>query len=360
MDKFLAEAAYKTLEKGVEKSVKKGVEKNIFEDIAKFSETTAEKNILERKYNELQKFMRDTESRQKLETLKFERRPENLTKDIVTRMYQDGLTPESWQRANYNERYEMLRKAADIMSQEMMIPDSVRSRLMLDVDQLEGNCNGATNKFITELPDGEIVMSDIPMVTIDVDRILLYDSSKAYTTLFHEMVHVLEEASVLENELWSEDVKYWKDDILSYKGVPAKNVDYFTGAMEATAHMQDGLFEKVYLGKYQDNQNELKKAAAALNQAEAEPLFASSNSLERLESYQRELDYEKKMLSEAKEKAEYYANNLNHPKRYTSFDGKINYSVLNDFKFELDKWKKEVSKRENNISIIKSNISSLS
>lgn len=182
-----------------------------------------------------------------LNEIREERRPEKLIKDVSARMYREGLTPGAWNQAAVDGRKEMLKKAADIMAQEMLLPQDIRRQLLVKFDNLPEKENGNTNMFVRLIDGTNTCQMDQPVITMDQARLINGTCADNYSTLFHEMVHVMQDISITEQIPWTENVSYWRNDYQKYTPpVPGHYISYVTGPMEAYAHAQDALFKKVY------------------------------------------------------------------------------------------------------------------
>lgn len=342
--------------KMTEAALKKQIEKNIRPELRRhpiFSEVSFKSNLLEAKLKEMK-----TRQETYLRTVGVERRPEKLTRDVVARLYQNDLTQWHWARANQQERLNMLRTAADIMAQEMLLPAEVREKLQVKVDNLGDGVNGATNKFVHIDDNKKASITSAPTITLSQQRMMDDNCVNAFSTLFHEMNHVMQFVSVTEDTPWTENVEYWRENIENYVGGSGSYIDYVTGPMEAYAHAQTALFEKVYNAQF--SEPIILRAKDIPDSAEA-PSFAAEISFtsksDRLSDYQNELRHQTKLYSEATKWINYYSAKLKNPP--LAIGGKPDFSAINGFQSELKKWEKEAKKYGHAISILNTNIYNL-
>lgn len=230
-------------------AMKNEIKKAAFRELQRktmFSETAASNSVLENKYQALMKNIWAQRRQDYLIKVQTERRPEQLTRDVVSRMYKSGLTEKEWKKAGSSERLDMLQKAADIMAQEMLLPQDIRSQLEVCAKKLPDDTGGETNRFIS-IKDGDRAVA-VKKPVIEINKVKLQKASctEAYSTLFHEMNHVMQQVSITESSPWTENVEYWRDNLQNYADGDSGYIDYVTGSLEAYAHAQQALFEKVY------------------------------------------------------------------------------------------------------------------
>lgn len=118
-------------------ALKKGVEKEIgrrLQTHMRLSELSTSQRILDGKCRALQ-------PREALETPRAQaaralmgRRPEQLTSDVAARLLRTPPTQEMWAQADLPARVELLNQAAQVMAQEMLLPQAVRNGLQVCVD----------------------------------------------------------------------------------------------------------------------------------------------------------------------------------------------------------------------------------
>ena len=179
-------------------------------------------------------------------TVRTERRPEKVVKDVSKRLVHEGYTPEAWNRADVSEREALIRKAADVMSQEMLLPQEIREQIRIEYKELS-NAYGETNVFIEPVEGSNTFrITGNPVITLDKNRLKTASGIENLGTLFHEMTHVLQEVSVTERRPWTENVSYWKKSIKEY-GPFTTWSEYVTAPLEAYTHANTALFKKVYL-----------------------------------------------------------------------------------------------------------------
>lgn len=209
-------------------------------------EVNAKKTELDRKYEALRAKIKQSDLQARLREVQAERRPEKLIADVTDRMYEEKLTPLAWATGDRFARRAMIERASQIMAEEMRLPDEIRDKLAIQFRWLGEKTNGQTTAFVRESDSGKMEQIVSPEVVINDGLLDGLDSAQPYTTLFHEMLHVLQQVSVLEAVPWDDDVKHWEKNLRGYKGTPKRYVDYLTGPMEAYAHANGELFRKVY------------------------------------------------------------------------------------------------------------------
>ena len=104
-------------------------------------------------------------------TVRTERRPEKVVKDVSKRLVHEGYTPEAWNMADVSEREALIRKAADVMSQEMLLPQEIREQIRIEYKELS-NAYGETNVFIEPVEGSDTFrITGNPVITLDKNRL---------------------------------------------------------------------------------------------------------------------------------------------------------------------------------------------
>lgn len=183
--------------------------------------------------------------------LAFERRPEKMAFDVCSRLIEGGFNYESWIFSDIEGKKEMLKNALEIMSQELMVPYQC-GEIELKFEDLE-DCNGVTDHSLVLDGAGSYRITETPTITLDIDKITNENFIQNMGTLFHEMLHVMQYAAALEPVPYTDDVIYWRDNIVRRELYDGKGyTPYITSPLEAYAHAQTELFEKTYLGMLDD------------------------------------------------------------------------------------------------------------
>ncbi|MBR3975735.1 MAG: hypothetical protein IKJ88_07750 [Clostridia bacterium] len=183
--------------------------------------------------------------------LAFERRPEKMAFDICSRLIKGGFNYQNWSACDIEGKKEMLKNALEIMSQEMLVPYQYGD-IELKFENLE-DCSGfaAHSLIFTETDSYHI--AETPTITLDIDKITNENFVKNMETLFHEMLHVMQYAATLEPVPYTDDVVFWRDNIVREELYDGEGyTPYITSPIEAYAHAQTELFRKTYLGMLND------------------------------------------------------------------------------------------------------------
>ena len=200
------------------------------------------------------------------EMLKIERHPAKLPADVALRIVEDSETfsAEKWAEGSFEDRVDMLNKAFEIIAEEACIPqEAIDSGIVLprDFGDRPGEeTNAAVNIFVNATEDGKIYQ-DMPIIISFNENHLLdpnYNFHDAISTLYHEVIHAMQQQSVCEGGTtftYAEMQKEWREDIMSsitdnpVEFNKSKNrsdyIDYISGPMETYAHLQTDYFKKI-------------------------------------------------------------------------------------------------------------------
>lgn len=186
--------------------------------------------------------------------LSLERRPEKMAYDVSARLINNGFTCENWTKCDVEGKSAMLKNALEIMAQEMMVPYNFGS-IDLKIKDIAGNYEGITwHSILVNGNRTNYALTEVPNIEIDTSLVTDENFTKCIVTLYHEMIHVMQYAAGLEAVPYSQEVAYWRDNIINqerYKG--NGYTSYYTSPIESYAHAQDGLFLKVFTGMLADN-----------------------------------------------------------------------------------------------------------
>lgn len=193
-----------------------------------------------------------------------ERHPAKMAKDVAERLAGDPerFSQEAWERADADERLAMLQDAFRVICEEACIPPELAATAELTDGNLlfteDGVVVANTNIFLRTDMNGELYAAEPIRVTFNRNLLEMseFNYYSAVSTLYHEMIHVMQQVSVVEGGAftYSEMVKEWEQDIrktLSPDGINQLDelyTEYLSEPMETYAHMQQAYFELMLQG----------------------------------------------------------------------------------------------------------------
>ena len=205
-------------------------------------------------------------SENEVSALQQERHPSRFPADVAGRLVEEGdrFTEATWQISSPEERLNMLNDAFKIIAEEACIPQEMIDSGFVYAkeysNQDEGVTNAACNVFVGLKEDGNLFVKDPISISFNAEHLAdpNYDFHTAIGSLYHEVIHAMQQQSVCETGntfVYEEMRKEWKTDIvsrLSNQPVDFNKsfnksdfIDYITGPMETYAHMQTDYFKKI-------------------------------------------------------------------------------------------------------------------
>lgn len=176
-----------------------------------------------------------------------------ISKECSEYLCDYGITPWAWQDADLEQRMKMLEKATEIIGKELKLPQ----------DWLQGikpvavsgeNCKAQASCIAIQLNNGGFKIVGIPTLSVSTDC-LTGDYFEAMETIYHEMIHMKQYASIdrvapgsTTDTRLLDLIKYWKTN----NGTSKKRVDYLTSPSEADAWSQGLYFKEVLEAVIQD------------------------------------------------------------------------------------------------------------
>lgn len=247
-----------TMKKFIESAAKKELSPN--EKLIKLNPVSVT-NTTERRALNTGRGLRTGIYEQNYAALSIERRPEKMIYDICSRLHNGGFTYKNWISCDLEGKKVMLNNALSIMAQETHLPREIGEQLQLRFDTLE-SANGETNIFIRHFPEtNQYMIINTPTITFNENVISNENFVKNLGTLFHECLHIMQQTATIEPFQYNADVVYWKDNMTRFGAYNNGSLtSYYSSPMEAYAHAQTGLFEKMYTGMMIDLENMKRRA----------------------------------------------------------------------------------------------------
>lgn len=169
-----------------------------------------------------------------------------VSKECSEFLYDYGITPGAWKEAVPEQRMDMQKKAAQIMSKELSFPEEWTNSIELVA--VHGEENKALAKCeVNHLSGGGIDVLGVPAIEVDVDH-CTDDYFEAMYDIYHEMIHIKQLASVNRlSPTAATDPRLL--DLINYfeTGSPdhTSKVNYLSSPPEAEARVQALYFEQM-------------------------------------------------------------------------------------------------------------------
>lgn len=170
----------------------------------------------------------------------------DISKECSEYLCDYGITPWAWRDANLEQRMEMLEKATEIIGKELNLPqDWVQG---IKPIATSGESYIAQASCITrQLNNGGVEIVGIPTLSINTDC-LTGDYLEAMATIYHEMIHMKQYASIncvapgLTTDTRLLDLI---KDLKNNHGTPKTRVSYLHSPYEAEAWAQESYFKEM-------------------------------------------------------------------------------------------------------------------
>lgn len=157
-----------------------------------------------------------------------------------------NITPWEWENAELEQRVNMLRKATEIIAKELNLPEKWIDEINpIIVSEKEYAAQASCT--IIPLNNGGVGIIGTPKLTINLDC-LTNDYFEAMSTVYHEMIHMKQYASIdcINPEL-TEDSRLLDliDDLKTGDNDSASRVSYLCSPYEAEAWAQELYFKEM-------------------------------------------------------------------------------------------------------------------
>lgn len=157
-----------------------------------------------------------------------------------------GITPWAWQEATLEQRMDMLRTATKIMANELKLPEEWISAIEPTIVSNERYMAAASCR-IRLLSNGGVNIIGVPTLNVNIDY-LTDDYFEAMTTIYHEMIHVKQYASIdcIIPELTTDSrLLDLINELKISDGNFTSNVSYLYSPYEAEAWAQESYFKRM-------------------------------------------------------------------------------------------------------------------
>lgn len=157
-----------------------------------------------------------------------------------------GITPWAWQEAGIEQKMDMLTTAAKIIAGELKLPEewiqAIEPIAVSGEDYMaQASCR------IKHLNNGGVDIVGIPTLNVNVDY-LTDDYFEAMATVYHEMIHMKQYASIdcVAPDLTTDSrLLDLIKDLKTNNGMPKNRVSYLYSPYEAEAWAQESYFKKM-------------------------------------------------------------------------------------------------------------------
>lgn len=157
-----------------------------------------------------------------------------------------GITPWAWQKATLEQRMDMLRTATKIIAKELNLPEEW-IRGIEPVAVSEEDYMAMASCEIRSLNHGGVDIVGTPTLSVNIDY-LTDDYLEAMATVYHEMIHMKQYASIdcVAPDLTTDSrLLDLIDELKTNNGTPKNRVSYLYSPYEAEAWAQESYFKKM-------------------------------------------------------------------------------------------------------------------
>lgn len=157
-----------------------------------------------------------------------------------------NITPWAWKEADFTQRMDMMKRAAHIMANELRLPEEWANAI--EPIAVSGQqYMAAASCRIRLLENGGVSIDGIPSLKINIDC-LPDDYFEAMSTVYHEMIHIKQYASIdgITPELTTDSrLIDLINDLKARNGEYRSDVSYLFSPYEAEAWAQESYFRKM-------------------------------------------------------------------------------------------------------------------
>lgn len=157
-----------------------------------------------------------------------------------------GITPWAWKEATFEQRMDMLSKATEIIGKELKLPEDWIKGIRPIAISGENYMAQASCK-VKLLNNGGVEIAGIPTLNVNPDY-LTDDYLEAMATIYHEMIHMKQYASidgVAPRVTTDSRLSDLIQDLKTNQGTPKSRVTYLHSPYEAEAWAQESYFKKM-------------------------------------------------------------------------------------------------------------------
>lgn len=169
-----------------------------------------------------------------------------ISKECSEYLCDYGITPGVWQKATLEQRMDMMKTAAKIMANELNLPGEWKNAVEPIAVSGEGYMAAASCR-IKLLDNGGVDIVGVPTLNINMDY-LTDDYFESMATVYHEMVHIKQYASIdciapdLTTDMRLLDLI---NELKVNNGNPKSRVNYLYSPYEAEAWAQEAYFKNM-------------------------------------------------------------------------------------------------------------------
>ncbi len=170
----------------------------------------------------------------------------DISKECSEFLCDYGITPWAWQEATFEQRMDMLSKATRIIGKELNLPEDWIKDIKLITTSGEDYIAQASCK-VRPYNNGGVDIVGVPTLTVNLDY-LTDDYLEAMATVYHEMIHIKQYASIdcVAPELTTDSrLLDLIQDLKTNQGTPKSRVSYLHSPYEAEAWAQEAYFKKM-------------------------------------------------------------------------------------------------------------------
>lgn len=170
----------------------------------------------------------------------------DISKECSEYLCDYGITPWAWKDATLEQRMDMLSKATEIIGKELNLPEEWIKGIKPIAVSGEDYMAQASCK-VRPLNNGGVDIVGIPTLSVNLDY-LTDDYLEAMSTIYHEMIHMKQYASIdcvapgLTTDSRLLDLI---KDLKTNRGTPKSRVSYLHSPYEAEAWAQESYFKRM-------------------------------------------------------------------------------------------------------------------
>lgn len=178
-------------------------------------------------------------------------RPQEVAREAAAYLCDYNIVPERWNMAETGEKTEMLSDAVKLMGKEMQLPGKWLEEIEPLIEYIPPEDNGTVTMAYASywsrpLSNGGIEVIGVPELVINTSTLEL-DYYKVMSTVYHEMIHIRQYASI-DGVAPSEESDIRLLDLISdmkKEQSGRSRVEYLSSPYEAEAWAQGLFFEEM-------------------------------------------------------------------------------------------------------------------
>ena len=170
----------------------------------------------------------------------------DISKECSEYLCDYGITPWAWKEATFEQRMDMLSKATEIIGKELNLPEDWTKGIKPIAISGEDYIAQASCR-VKPLNNGGVDIIGIPTLNVNLEY-LTDDYLEAMSTIYHEMIHMKQYASIdcvapgLTTDTRLLDLI---QDLNTNLGTPKSRVSYLHSPYEAEAWAQESYFKRM-------------------------------------------------------------------------------------------------------------------